>query len=122
MKKKALLLMLFFMFISTNAVSQVSCGTAAAELDRECYDDLLLLCNNEYNFYVGSCKPTKDQCEEFCNLRSQLCWHSGGNWTICSDEFFICMETCDNQEGNCRYLAGETYIACLRDAYDTCSE
>ena len=35
MKKKALLLMLFFMFISTNAVSQVSCGQSAEEIDCE---------------------------------------------------------------------------------------
>ena len=35
MKKKALLLMLALMFVSTNAVSQVSCGQPAEEIDCE---------------------------------------------------------------------------------------
>jgi hypothetical protein len=122
MKKKALLLMLFFMFISTNAVSQVSCGEAAAEVDRECYNDLLEICDREYNFYVGSCAPTRKQCEKICDLESQLCYVTTGDWMTCSQEFFICMQMCDWKEGNCRYVAGETFFECNKDAYDTCLE
>jgi hypothetical protein len=40
MKKKALLLMLFFMFISTNAVAQVSCGAVEPAVDQQCLDFL----------------------------------------------------------------------------------
>jgi hypothetical protein len=118
MKKKALFLMLFLMFISTNAVSQVSCGAVAT--DQECYYDLRDLCWDEYLFYVGSCKPTREQCEKFCDLDSQSCYTITRDWMTCSQEFYRCMQVCDNQEGYCRYKAGETYFACDRDAYDTC--
>ena len=142
MKKKALLLMLFFMFISTNAVSQVSCGTAEPAVDQQCLTSLLRLCEDEYLFYLGSCNPTRDRCESFCDLDSNycnddcedlsdLCYVTTRDWMTCSYEFFMCtdrcdnvedrcMEVCANQGGNCRYVAGEKYFACQRNANTEC--
>jgi hypothetical protein len=143
MKKKALLLMLFFMFISTNAVSQVSCGKKAAEFDQECYEDELRRCEDEYNFYLGSCLPTADRCYSFCYIDSgtcndrcedvsDLCWVATEDWMTCSYEFFMCKDDCDNTntrcreecanlEGNCRYVAGEKRFACQRNARTVCT-
>jgi hypothetical protein len=145
MKKKALLLMLFFMFISTNAVSQVlSCGTVrVAAVDQDCLDLLLPLCEEEYLFYLGSCAPTRDRCDRLCYIDSDTCndrcedlsdlsYVRTGDWMTSSYEFFMCTDDCDNtdkrcrelcanQEGNCRYVAEEKRFACIRAANAECT-
>jgi hypothetical protein len=129
MKKKALLLMLFFMFISTNAVAQVSCGAVEPAVDQQCLDFLLPLCEEEYLFYLGSCAPTREMCDRFCvdaydscnddfcnddcEDVSDLCTVTTGDWMTCSYEFFRCTDKCDYQERTCGSTKNTCMLVCV---------
>ena len=106
MKKKALLLMLFIMFISTNALSQVSCGVAAA-IDQDCLDRAEEICEARRALRSASCPLEKEECEDIARFKKQQCDNN-----------------VDQKERLCVFLSGAAFQSCMLDvmyAEDACS-
>ncbi len=144
MTKKALLLMLFFMFISTNAVSQVSCGAyEAAAVDQDCLDDREEICEGRMVLRQVSCPLEKEECEDIARFREDRCMDDVRGWDICvlsGGDFDICMleamaadEACSSQaksdkntcywvELHCNYEVAERYLDCWAKALSDCEE
>ncbi len=144
MTKKAILLMLFFMFISTNAVSQVSCGAyEAAAVDLDCLDRAEEICEARRVLRQGSCPLEKEECEDIARFREDRCMDNVRNWDICvqqGGDFTVCMleamaaeEVCSSQaksdkntcywvELHCNYEVLDRYYDCQEKALSDCEE
>jgi hypothetical protein len=115
MKKKALLLMLFCMFISTNALSQVSCGVAAA-IDLDCLRIEEGFCEAQGDFRLAGCSRVEQRCEENVRNSQDLCvFLTGEAFQRCMFDVMAADDRCYWLQLECNYEALDSYYECLLD-------